>query len=500
MILLDSLFFYEVHMATTRLIALKTGNGRTIARALKERIDYIEDPLKTDYGELVSSYECDIMTADAEFMLSKQRYEVLTGRKQDKGGVIAYHVRQSFHPEEDITPEEANRIAYETAMRFTKGKYAFVVCTHVDKAHIHSHIIWNSTALDCKRKFRNFFFSAIALRRLSDQICLENGLSIIEKPKLSQGKDYGRYTNRPPSFRDRLRKSIDTALEQKPISFDDFLSLLRKQGVTVIGEGKYLKFISAPVEGLHNQERPTRCNSLKGDYTEEALRQRIEGIATNLDIGESFRGQGNLSITQTTAKEYRPNLLIDIQAKIQEGKGAGYQQWAKVHNLKQMAQTLIYLQEQGLDDYYLLDEKATEAAERFNELSNKIKTLDKELSSNAELQKQIVTYTKTRNTYVEYRKAGYSKKFKELHEGDILLHQRAKKYFDELGYGKDNKLPTVASLRSDYSKILEQKKKAHREYREAKEEMKKLVVARSNVDRLLNIGEEYKKARHGQVI
>ena len=151
-----------------------------------------------------------------------------------------------------------------------------------------------------------------------------------------------------------------------------------------------------------------------------------------------------------------------------------------------MAQTLIYLQEKGLDDYNLLRERASAATVRFNELSDKIKSLDTVLAANAEMQKQIVTYSKTRNTYVEYRKAGYSKKFKELHETDILLHQAAKKYFDDLGYGKDKKLPTIAFLRSEYAPMLEEKKRMYSEYKQAKTEMRELITARANVDNLFN--------------
>jgi len=152
-----------------------------------------------------------------------------------------------------------------------------------------------------------------------------------------------------------------------------------------------------------------------------------------------------------------------------------------------MAQTLIYLQEKGVDDYNLLNEKAQAASDKFNELSEKIRGLDDGLSSNAELQKQIVTYSKTRKTYAEYRKAGYSKKFKAEHETDILLNQTAKKFFDELGYGKDKKLPTVASLRESYAPMLKEKKQAHHDYKQAKSEMQSLLTARSNVQRLLDI-------------
>jgi len=177
-------------------------------------------------------------------------------------------------------------------------------------------------------------------------------------------------------------------------------------------------------------------------------------------------------------------LLIDIETKMREGKGAGYERWAKLHNLKMMAQTLIYLQEKGLDDYTVLKEKTAAATARFNELSSRIKELEAGMTANSELQKHIINYSKTRQTYIDYRKAGYSKKFKELHASDILLHQTAKKHFDELGL---EKLPTVKSLRAEYEPMLEEKKQAYREYQQIKVEMRELLTAKSNVDRLFNI-------------
>jgi len=509
-------------MATTRIMALKTGKGRSVARALKDTVDYMENPHKTDNGEWISSYECDPATADSEFLLAKQKYTALTGRSQGNRDVIAYHVRQSFKPGE-ITPAEANRIGYELAMRFTKGRYAFIVCTHTDKEHIHSHIVWNSTALDHTRKFRNFFFSAIALRRCSDILCAENGLSVIEKPGLSPGNDYGRYmynNNRPPSFQQRLRNSIDAALEQKPATFEDFLGLLRGMGVTVMDGGKKLKFFAAPAEGLPDHaKKPTRCDTLKGDYTVAAIMERIAGerviASVPFDVmydGSSGRAGSDehapsMAVALSPAgksfapdlhADRRPGLLIDIQAKLQAGKGAGYERFAKLHNLKQMAATLIYLQEQGIDDYGVLQDKASAASARFNELSDRIKTLDDGLADNAALQKQIVLYTKTRKTYVAYRKAGYSAKFKAANEADIILHQAAKKYFDELGYGRDNRLPTVAALRADYATMLAEKKQCYKDYRQAKDEMKELLTARANVDRLFNANENQERERRRQ--
>jgi len=238
-----------------------------------------------------------------------------------------------------------------------------------------------------------------------------------------------------------------------------------------------LKFLAPHEDGLPDQEKPTRCDTLKGDYTVAAIRERIAGLRVSSSAGRVPEAQ-------------RPSLLIDIETKMREGKGAGYERWAKLHNLKMMAQTLIYLQERGLDDYAVLKEKTAAATARFNGLSGRIKELEAGLSANAEMQKQIVTYSKTRQTYIEYRKAGYSKKFKALHEADILLHQTAKKYFDALGYGKDKRLPTIASLRAEYAPMLDEKKKAYSEYQRAKSEMRELLAAKANVDRLLNITDD----------
>ena len=142
-------------MATTRIMPLHTGKGRTESRAISDIIDYVANPQKTDNGRLITSYECDSRIADAQFLLAKRQYIAATGRDRGEDDVIAYHVRQSFRPGE-ITPEEANRLGVDFAKRFTKGKHAFIVCTHIDKAHVHNHIIWTSIHLDCDRKFRNF--------------------------------------------------------------------------------------------------------------------------------------------------------------------------------------------------------------------------------------------------------------------------------------------------------------------------------------------------------
>ena len=475
-------FLLEVCLvATTAIMPIHAG-GRSVATAIRDVADYMGNPFKTRGGELISTFECASETLEAEFMLAKQQYLELTGRIPGKRDVIAYHARQSFKPGE-ITPEEANRLGMELAARFTKGRHAYAVYTHTDRQHIHNHIIWNSTALDCRRKFRNFIGSAFALRRCSDILCAENGLSVVRNPKPSPGRDYARHVygaDRPPSFQSRLRLAVDAALDQKPVTFEEFLALMRAAGYVINDRRLHITFLAPAADGLPGQEKPTRLDTLRGDYTEEAIRERINGRRiVSAPAGKGYK----------PAVRERFSLLIDIETKMREGKGPGYERWAKLQNLKSMAKTLIYLQEKGLDDYTVLKEKTAAATARFNSLSDRIKDLDGKLAANATLQKHIVTYIKTRQTYIDYRKAGYSRAFRATHEADILLHQTAKKAFDEFGYGKGKRLPTVASLRAEYAPALEEKQKAYREYRQARDEMRELLTAKSNVDRLLNISD-----------
>ena len=212
--------------------------GPHVGKAISDIIDYVKNPEKTDHGRLITSYQCDSRVADAQFLLDKQTYAARTGRVRGADDVIAYHLRQSFVPGE-ITPEEANRLGVELARRFTKGKHAFIVCTHIDKAHVHNHIIWNSTTLECDRKFRNFWGSTRAVHRLSDTICIENGYSIVEAPK-RRGQSYNKWLGdaAKPSHKELLRQAIDRALAQKPASLEELLCLLEQDGFTVHQRGK----------------------------------------------------------------------------------------------------------------------------------------------------------------------------------------------------------------------------------------------------------------------
>ena len=449
-------------------------DGKSILQCLSERIDYAKDEDKTADGELVSSYECDPETASSEFALSKREYFTLTGRKQEHD-IIAYQIRQSFKPGE-ITAEEANRIGYEFAERFLKGNHAFIVCTHVNRRHIHNHIIWNSTSLDCTRKFRNFWYSTNAVRKLSDLICTEHELSVIENPK-PHGLTYDKWlgNNAKPSHREIVRAVIDDILTKKPMDFEAFLKLLEEQGFSV-KRGKHLTLMHTDFK------KAIRLDSLGDGYIEAELRAVLSS-----EREHTPKKRKNI---HTPTKN---TLLIDIEAKLREGKGGGYERWAKVHNLKQMAQTVNYLREHGLLDYDELKKKSANATTRFNELSEHIKTAEKRMAEIAVLKTHIINYSKTRDVYTAYRKSGYSKKYLAEHESDIILHKAAKKAFDDLGL---EKLPTVKGLQTEYAELLTQKKAAYAEYRTARDEMKELLIHKANVEQILGKEPENEKKKN----
>ena len=445
-------------MAATRLIALHKNKGKSVAACLKSRTDYAKNPDKTNRGELVSSYECSPLTADEEFMLSKQQYELATGRRQ-KNDVIAYQIRQSFKPGE-ITAEEANKVGYELAMRFTKGKYAFIVATHTDREHIHNHIIYNSTALDGTRKFRDFFFSALAVQRLSDLICLEHQLSVIEiKPYRERQKR----TLYPPkeSNRDRLCRVIDSVLDEKPKDYEDFLQKLEQQGYEV----KRGKHTAVKCKG---QKRFIRFRTLGTGYSEDEIKAVLEGKAKHQPYQKK------------PSKEQPFQLLVDIQGKMAAGKSFSYKKWATKFNLKEMSKTLLFLQEQKIGSAEELRERAAAATERYHAMGDSIKAAEARLTEIAVLKTHIINYAKTRDVYAAYRKAGYSKAFLKAHREEITLHKAAKAAFDEAGL---QKLPKVNELDAEFAELLTKKKAAYPDYRKARNEMQELVRAQKNVER-----------------
>ena len=463
----------ESALAATRLIALHQHKGKSIAACLKDRTDYAQNPDKTEKGELVSSYQCSPLTVDEEFMLTKKLYEQTTGRSQ-KSNVIAYQIRQSFRPGE-ITAEDANHIGYELASRFLKGKHAFIVATHTDREHIHNHIIYNSTAFDGTRKFRDFFFSGLAVQRLSDLICLEHQLSVIEKKPYRERQKRTLY---PPkeSNRDRLCSVIDNILAEKPKDYENFLQRLEQQGYEV-KRGKHTS-----VKGAR-QKRFIRFRTLGKGYSEDEIKAVITGKAEHLPRQKQ------------PPKEQPFRLLVDIQSKLAEGKSGGYERWAKKYNLKEMSKTLIFLQKQKIGSAADLKERADAALSRYHELGDSIKASEKRLAEIAVLKAHIINYAKTRPVYDAYRKTGYSKHFLETHRTEITLHKAAKAAFDEANL---KTLPKVKELDAEYSKLLTEKKARYPDYRKAKEEMQELLRAQKNIELFFDEEKKPEQTEHSR--
>ena len=377
-------------MAATRLMALHIVRDRTLAESLKERMDYTEDELKTEQKRYISTYGCDIETADEEFLLSHREYHANV-RDIRKKEIIAYQIRQSFKPGE-ITPEKANEIGYELAMRFTKGDNAFTVCTHTDKKHIHNHIVFNAISMDGKKKFRNFYYSGIALRRISDILCFENGLSIIKPAPYAERKKKGRYS--------RTKNYTDKKLE----------------------------------------------------------------------------------------------FIKDIESKVLTGKGRGYVNWAKKFNAKQMAKTILFLQEHKISSYEELKAITDERSGKVRQLMDSMKAKEALLAENKKYQKAIVDYGRTRKTFVAYKKSGYSKKFYAEHEAELLIYKAAEEVYKN---APGRKIPPMQELREEYGRILAEKKAEFLEYAQIKKDMNEYLIAKKNLE-LLYQQEEEKKEREGR--
>lgn len=454
-------------MAISSILPRKTMKNHTRQQSMAACHDYDQKAEKTNGGELVSSYMCSPETAAQEFEVSKKIYAQLTGRRQSpKHDILMYRIIQSFKPGE-VSPEEAHRLGYELAMKFTGGKHQFVVSTHVDRAHIHTHIEFNSTNLDCDGKFQNVKDSALILRRLNDELCRAHGLSVIEDPKPSakQQKElaaakYG------TSFKEKLRQTIERVLPDCR-NYDEFLAEVRAEGYE-IKEGKHLSF-RAP-----GQERFTRSDRLGSDYTREALQER----------STSRRGRSGAAKNAVLPNGRKVNLLIDIQAKMAAGKGAGYERWAKIFNLKEAAKTLNFLIENDLTDYDELASRAQQAGERFDDVSSRIKQLEGRMAEVARLKTHIINYSKTREVYAAYKKSRHKKEFLAEHGAEIARHEAAKKAFDALG-GKP--IPRVAQLSEQYAALLAEKQENYAEYKALRREMIDYRTMKQNVDKILGI-------------
>ena len=433
-------------MAVTKIKPVKS----TLSKAL----DYIQNPDKTDGKMLVSSFGCSYETADIEF-------EYTLSQALQKGNNLAFHLIQSFEPGE-VDYETAHKIGKQLADAVTKGQHEYVLTTHIDKGHVHNHIIFCAANFVDHRKYNSNKRSYYGIRNMSDKLCRENGLSVVVPGKGSKGKSYAEYQAEKTgtSWKGKLKTAIDALIPQVS-SFEELLQRLQAAGYEV----KPGKYISCRAPG---QERFTRLKTLGADYTEEALKERIEGRRTR--AAKAPRADRSVS------------LLIDIQNSIKAAQSRGYEQWAKIHNLKQAAKTMNFLTEHKIEQYADLTAKIAEIQSESEQAADALKSAEKRLADMAVLIKNVSTYQKTKPAYDAYRKAKNKEKYRSGQERAIILHEAAAKSLKAAGV---TKLPNLAALQAEYETLQAQKEALYADYGKLKKQVREYDVIKQNIDSIL---------------
>lgn len=445
-------------MAVTKIKPIKS----TLSKAL----DYIQNPDKTDGKMLVSSFGCSFETADIEF-------EYTLSQAIDKGNNLAHHLIQSFEPGE-TTPEQAHEIGRQLADEVTKGQYEYVLTTHIDKGHIHNHIIFCAANFVDHHKYNSNKRTYYNIRNTSDRLCRENGLSVVVPGKDNKGKSYAEYQAEKTgtSWKGKLKISVDALIPQAA-DFADFLRLLQAAGYEI----KPGKYISCRAPG---QERFTRLKTLGADYTEEAITERISGKRTRTAKAPKTERKGI-------------NLLIDIENSIKAQQSRGYEQWAKIQNLKQAAKTMNFLTENQIEQYTDLEARIDEVTAASEHAADALKGVEKRLADMALLIKNITTYQKTKPVYDAYRAAKNKVQYRAGQESNIILHEAAARTIKAAGV--DHKLPSVATLQVEYAKLQEQKEALYAYYGKLKKQVKEYGVIKQNIDAILRQGKEPERGK-----
>lgn len=449
-------------MATTAIIPLHINKGKTAGKCIKERLDYIMNPGKTQGGTLVSSHACAPETAANEFMLLRNAYLANTGRTI-LGEIIGYHVRQSFKPGE-ITPELANKIGYELAARLTNGEHAYVVATHTDRRHIHNHIFICSYALDGNYKYKNVIRSNEEVFRISDELCREYGLSVVQNPQnktVSYDKWQG--NQKPIASRDFLRMAIDAALRLQPDGFDALMQLLEEIGCR-IKRGAHISI--KPPEG----KKYIRLDSLGKEYSESALRKTLDGDHIHIPKVPRF------DYTQSQVK-----CLIDIESKLRQGKGRGYAVWAERNNINAKAQSIIYLKENHISSFAELEEQIKELRSARNTLNASLREKKNRMKEINQLRQAIRDYRRTKDVYAKYKESGWSPKFYNAHREKIEAHKKAQAVYGSV----DGKMPSLKELSAEYDALREETEKEKNELEEIKPALTNLNHVKYNFDILM---------------
>ena len=431
---------------------------KAIRGTLSKAIAYILNPEKTDEKLLVSSYGCASETAAREFEWTRK---IAEQKGMNPVRIIARHVIQSFEIGE-VTPELAHEIGKQFADEILGGKYEYVLTTHIDKDHVHNHLIFNAVDFVNYHAYKSYKRIYYDMREVSDRLCKENGLSVIP-PSQNKGMGYKEYTEakRGTSWKQKLKQTIDRLVITAK-DYDDFLRLMQEAGYE-IKTGKYISFRA---EG---QERFTRSKTIGENYTEERIKERIAGRTPR-------RSQ-----RQTTPKGI--SLIGDIQERIRLIDSKGYEHKAKLTILKEAARTLNYLTENNLLQYADLEKKVEDVHSSYDRTGKELKGVEARLREVQPLIKNISNYQRLKPVYDAFQKAKDKPGFKAKHEAELVIFEAARSTL--LAMRGDEKLPSLKTLQAEQQRLLEEQQRLYDERAKLKKEVKQIETIKSNVDTFL---------------
>ena len=431
---------------------------KAIRGTLSKAIAYILNPEKTDEKLLVSSYGCASETAAREFEWTRR---IAEQKGMNPVRIIARHVIQSFEIGE-VTPELAHEIGKQFADEILGGKYEYVLTTHIDKDHVHNHLIFNAVDFVDYHAYKSYKRIYYDMREVSDRLCKENGLSVIP-PSQNKGMGYKEYTEakRGTSWKQKLKQTIDRLVITAK-DYDDFLRLMQEAGYE-IKTGKYISFRA---EG---QERFTRSKTIGENYTEERIKERIAGRTPR-------RSQ-----RQTTPKGI--SLIGDIQERIRLIDSKGYEHKAKLTILKEAARTLNYLTENNLLQYADLEKKVEDVHSSYDRTGKELKGVEARLREVQPLIKNISNYQRLKPVYDAFQKAKDKPGFKAKHEAELVIFEAARSTL--LAMQGDEKLPSLKTLQAQQQRLLDEQQRLYDERAKLKKEVKQIETIKSNVDTFL---------------
>ena len=431
---------------------------KAIRGTLSKAIAYILNPEKTDEKLLVSSYGCASETAAREFEWTRK---IAEQKGMNPVRIIARHVIQSFEIGE-VTPELAHEIGKQFADEILGGKYEYVLTTHIDKDHVHNHLIFNAVDFVDYHAYKSYKRIYYDMREVSDRLCKENGLSVIP-PSQNKGMGYKEYTEakRGTSWKQKLKQTIDRLVITAK-DYDDFLRLMQEAGYE-IKTGKYISFRA---EG---QERFTRSKTIGENYTEERIKERIAGRTPRRNR------------RQTVPKGI--SLIGDIQERIRLIDSKGYEYKAKLTILKEAARTLNYLTENNLLQYADLEKKVEDVHSSYDRIGKELKGVEARLREVQPLIKNISNYQRLKPVYDAFQKAKDKPGFKAKHEAELVIFEAARSTL--LAMQGDEKLPSLKTLQAEQQRLLEEQQRLYDERAKLKKEVKQIETIKSNVDTFL---------------